>query len=153
MEIFDLHIPFFVAHVFVHQQQDGSKKCMSLWTVPADGSAPARAFTRGRNDSEPQFSPDGCTVAFIGGEKEEAPQVYLIPTAGGESFPLTTLPEGRIHSLVFAPDGESIAFSFRAQDPEWTAEKVEALNPLDLVVLMHTPELSPAQVEHIAQTT
>ena len=38
-------------------------------------------------------------------------------------------------------------------NPEWTAEKVEALNPLDLVVLMHTPELSPAQVEHIAQTT
>ena len=37
--------------------------------------------------------------------------------------------------------------------PEWTAEKVEALNPLDLAMLMHTPELSPAQVEHIAQTT
>ena len=37
--------------------------------------------------------------------------------------------------------------------PDWTPEKLEALNPPDLEVLMHTPTLSPDQVEHIAQTT
>ena len=36
---------------------------------------------------------------------------------------------------------------------DWTPEKLEALNPLDLEVLMDTPTLSPDQVEHIAQTT
>src|SRR4029079_12597299 len=33
----------------------------AIWMVPADGSAPARAFTAGPHDSAPRWSPDGRT--------------------------------------------------------------------------------------------
>ena len=39
---------------------------MSIWLVPADGSAPARRLTLGaRRDTSPRWSPDGTTLAFL----------------------------------------------------------------------------------------
>lgn len=39
---------------------------VSLWIVPADGSAPARQLTLGRKkDTTPRWSPDGGTLAFL----------------------------------------------------------------------------------------
>ena len=38
-------------------------------------------------------------------------------------------------------------------NPEWTEEKLRALPEVELDLVKYTPELSPAQVEHIAQTT
>ena len=67
---------------------------MPLWSVPADGSGPARQLTIGvKHDRHPRFSPDGRTLAFLSdrrnaledppegakpGERDDAVQVYLL---------------------------------------------------------------------------
>lgn len=81
-----------------------------LWLVPADGSAPPRALTRGELAStSPQWSPDGRRIAFTRGEAGKA-QVWILPLAeGGEPFPVTKLDTG-VSNPRWSPDGQRIAF-------------------------------------------
>src|SRR5436309_2087520 len=58
--------------VWVNQKAD--RYDTALWIVPTDGGA-ARQLTAGPRDSNPRWSPDGKTVAFIrSAEKEGRPQ-------------------------------------------------------------------------------
>ncbi|MCC6617599.1 MAG: PD40 domain-containing protein, partial [Chloroflexi bacterium] len=110
----------------------------SLWIAPADGSSPARQLTVGaRNDTQPRWSPDGRSLAFIsdrgavlqaggGGAKPgkaEAPkeggsQVWLLPFAdGGEARQLTDLPKD-VEGLAWSPDGRRLAIVSTAASAE-----------------------------------
>ena len=73
-----------------------------LWIVPTDGSAPPRPFTTGWRDFAPAYSPNGEWLAFLraseggpGGSGGTAkPQLYVMPTAGGEPRRVTDHPLG-----------------------------------------------------------
>ncbi len=95
----------------------------SLWTVPTDGSAPARRLTVGaKHDRRPRFSPDGRTLAFLSDRRlaveelpgapdprEDAVQVHLLPLdRPGEAIRLTDLPRG-VDGLAWSPDGTRLA--------------------------------------------
>jgi dipeptidyl aminopeptidase/acylaminoacyl peptidase len=86
---------------------------------PTDGSQPARQFTYGdQSDSSPRWSPDGRFIAFLSNRKDEKqPQLYLIPTFGGEARPLTDL-KGSIGSFEWSPDGKQFICQFRQKDEE-----------------------------------
>ncbi|HKF85656.1 MAG TPA: S9 family peptidase [Candidatus Limnocylindrales bacterium] len=103
--------------------KDGYRE--AIWSVPADGSAPAQQLTLGtRSDRSPRISPDGRTLAFISDRRlyaEEEPdrpkdpkerddcfQVHLLPLDGGESRRLTDLPKG-VTELAWSPDGTTLA--------------------------------------------
>ena len=61
-------------------------------------------------DSEPVFSPDGKSVAFVSQRgTDELAQIYVIPVDGGEARRLTNLPTGADLPKWF-PDGRRIAF-------------------------------------------
>jgi acylaminoacyl-peptidase len=108
--------------VFVHRTVGKKNEYASnLWLAPTDGG-PARPFTGGDRDGHPRWSPDGRRVAFISGRDKKRPQLFVIDVDGGEARPLTTLPEGKIGTFRWAPDGRSIAVTFREQDPDWTEE-------------------------------
>lgn len=74
-DLYDLRVPVdlelspdgrFVAFAIkaVAPGKDGYRT--SLWIAPTDGSSPARQLTVGaRNDTQPRWSPDGRTLAFI----------------------------------------------------------------------------------------
>lgn len=103
--------------VAVNEDRDGYDG--ALWIVPADGSAPARPFTRGPRDGSPRWSPDGSRLVFTRSLEEDgveedgedqAAQLYLISMVGGEAVRLTDLPEGA-GSPAWAPDGRTIAFA------------------------------------------
>jgi dipeptidyl aminopeptidase/acylaminoacyl peptidase len=87
---------------------------MTLWRVDVQTGA-ARRLTAGPQDSNPAFSPDGKTVAFIS-ERGEKPQVYLIAVDGGEARPLTTMKLGVGGGPVWSPDGKQIAFTASSAD-------------------------------------
>ncbi len=107
----------------------------ALWTVPADGSAPARQLTIGvKHDRHARFSPDGRTLAFLSdrrsaledppegvkpGEREDTVQVHLLSLDGGEARRLTDLPRG-VDDFGWAPDGKRLVVttSSRAADRE-----------------------------------
>lgn len=97
--------------VAVNKKKDGYDT--AVWVVPADGSDSSRAFTSGPQDASPRWSPEGAWIAFTRvlekDGKPQPPQLYLIPSGGGEARALTDLPKGA-GSPEWSPDGATIAF-------------------------------------------
>ncbi len=80
-----------------------------IWTVPSDGSGPARELIAGsKTDNTPRFSPDGRSIAFIS-TRDGAPQVYVADAKGGNVRRITSLSIGVQPPLAFSPDGSRIA--------------------------------------------
>ena len=94
------------------------KKYAHLWAVSLPNGKP-RQITHGKHsDLTPRFSPDGRAIAFLSNrEDEKQPQIYLLPTDGGEAERLTDL-KGEIGSFSFSPDGKRLLVQFRAKDKE-----------------------------------
>src|SRR5690606_27567179 len=81
----------------------------NIWLAPTDGGKPVQV-TRSGKDSQPRWSPDGATLAFVSARNEK-PQIYLLPVSapGGEPRPLTSMPNGA-SDPDWSPDGTRIAF-------------------------------------------
>jgi Tol biopolymer transport system component len=80
-----------------------------IWTVPIDGSAPARIlFTARGSNGDPQWSPDGSRLAFVTGRGDRA----FIGVYTGNDTPIQWLAPSfaRDGSPRWSPDGRSIAF-------------------------------------------
>lgn len=108
-----------VVYVVQRIDQKSEKKYSNLWIVPTK-QGPARRFTFGdQTDTHPRWSPDGTQIAFLSnrGNKEKAPQIYLIPFQGGEAYPLTDI-KGEIGGFSWSPDGQNLVCSVRKTDPE-----------------------------------
>lgn len=67
-----------------------------LWLFAKDGSSQRAITAAGMKVSEPLFSPDGKTLAFVSKrDKDEDGQIYLLPMDGpGEAQRLTDVPGG-----------------------------------------------------------
>jgi dipeptidyl aminopeptidase/acylaminoacyl peptidase len=96
----------------------------AIWTVSTT-SGETRQWTNGKRDSSPRWSPDGKYLAFVRvTEKDgrpDAPQLFMLAMAGGESFQFTSLPRGA-GGLQWSPDGKSIAF-FNTATPQELAKQ------------------------------
>ncbi|MFN9795709.1 MAG: prolyl oligopeptidase family serine peptidase [Gemmatimonas sp.] len=93
---------------------DTHERRSHVFIVPAAGGA-ARQLTFGeRGESQPPWSPDGKTIAFVAargtgtGENAPRPQIWLLPADGGEARQLTTIKDG-VSGYVWSPDGSRIA--------------------------------------------
>lgn len=96
----------------------------TIWLAPTGGGTPIQ-LTRGDNDSQPRWSPDGTTLAFVSSRGGKS-QVYLIKVTapGGEAFALTSLQNGA-HSPAWSPDGAQIAFLSSSDEAERAQEDGE----------------------------
>ena len=105
---------------FVHKKI-GSKNnyVTNIWMMDSDRGAPVQ-FTNGSRDGAPAWSPDGHWLAFVSSREQRSPQVYVMPSTGGEARALTDLPEGAITQLKWSPNGTQVAFSFREQADDLT---------------------------------
>ncbi|WP_027945012.1 S9 family peptidase [Amycolatopsis taiwanensis] len=87
----------------------------TLWQVGLDGAV--RRWTHGERDSSPSISPDGRWVAFLRADgQKDRPQLYVMPTGGGDARKLTDLPLGAGRP-VWAPDSRRVAFTARIPEP------------------------------------
>jgi len=90
-----------------------SKGLTDLWLWSADGSVQRALTTNPASDNSPVISPDGSILAFVSQRNgDTAPQLYLMPLAGGEPARLTNVPAGVAQPKWF-PDGKRIAFLSR----------------------------------------
>lgn len=88
---------------------EAGKSWSELWWVGVDGQG-LRQLTSGRNnDTDPQFSPDGESVAFVS-TRSGSPQIWVLPTAGGEARQLTSFAPG-VGGALWSPDGKHFAIS------------------------------------------
>ncbi|MFW5748774.1 MAG: prolyl oligopeptidase family serine peptidase [Chloroflexota bacterium] len=101
--------------VTIDRVENGYKR--SIWLCPVAGGEP-RQLTRGEKDSQPRWSPDGRTLAFVSARADK-PQIYLLPvqTPGGEARQLTSMANGA-GSPAWSPDGEYIAFLSASTEEE-----------------------------------
>ncbi len=110
------------AVLFTHKQcDDRNQDVANLWLIESRGGNPI-PFTNGGKDGHGRWSPDGEKIAFISGREKHKPKIFLLRRGGGEAFPLTCLPEGRIADFKWSPDGRWIAFRFRPQEPDFSEE-------------------------------
>lgn len=68
-----------------------------------------------RNASHPRFSPSGDRLAFLSSVALAAglqprPQIFVMPTAGGDSRRITSAPKG-VQQFAWSPDGRTIAYA------------------------------------------
>jgi dipeptidyl aminopeptidase/acylaminoacyl peptidase len=91
----------------------------------SDGSE-ARQMTFGdRSSTDPQWSPDGRTIAFLS-DRSGKKNVFLLPVAGGEAEQLTDVKSG-VAAFRWSPDGKQIAFTMPdpSSDEEEAASKAK----------------------------
>lgn len=99
-----------------------------LYLLDLAGKTEPRQLTSGeRNDSDPQWSPDGKSIAFVRADGDKA-QIWLLPLDGGEAQTLTKAEDGA-STPRWSPDGKKILFTssipFHAIEGKlpWTSER------------------------------
>ena len=103
-----------VAYVVRRNDRESNERHSSIYVAPVDGKRTARAFTHGKKDGSPRWSPDGRYMAFIS-DRGEKGQVFLAPLEGGEPRQLTKAPHG-VNEIAWSPDSTRIAYAARAGD-------------------------------------
>lgn len=86
-----------------------------LWRVDLPDGTPRR-LTRGVADSGPRLSADGTRLAFVRADAKGRPQIFVIPSAGGEPVQASDAPLG-VEGYAWAPDGRSFAYVARVPEP------------------------------------
>ena len=72
-----------------------NKGLTDLWMWSTDGKVERALTTNPASDSSPLFSPDGQSLAFVSQRNgDTAPQLYVMPLAGGEATRVTNVPTG-----------------------------------------------------------
>lgn len=103
----------------VSEPPRGSMRSRHLWMLNVR-SREVRQFTNSaKSEYSPRWSPDGTKLAFIS-DREDSPQVYLMPSDAGEALRLTEGKNG-VRSFEWSPDGKQI--SFIAPEPKSEAEE------------------------------
>jgi len=108
-----------IAYVVTQMDTEADTYRSQLWIIPAAGGTPIR-YTGGRNDSAPRWSPDGRRLAFVSrrddgtdkGKKAARAEIWILETAGGEAWQLTTTLHGAAEPN-WSPDGAFIAYTSR----------------------------------------
>ncbi|MEC8025964.1 MAG: prolyl oligopeptidase family serine peptidase [Myxococcota bacterium] len=94
--------------------RNSGKYISDLWRIEFDASVESHQLTRGEaQDTSPQFTSDG-RVFFLSTRPidsdpsdTERPQVFCLPTLGGEPYPITDIPLG-VETFVCAASADTI---------------------------------------------
>jgi dipeptidyl aminopeptidase/acylaminoacyl peptidase len=104
-----------VAYSVVAVDEKQNRRASTIWLVATDGRSAPRPFTAPPySASQPRWSPDGRTLAFVSARpttadpaERSAPQVFLAAMTGGEPRRLTSLKNG-VTSFSWSSDGSRL---------------------------------------------
>lgn len=125
------------------------KYVTQLYIVPADGSAAPRQLTTAKEGaSQPAWSPDGRSIAFVR-SADGKPQIFLLPLQGGEPVQLTRFHYGAGNPR-WSPDGKTLLFSARIdlkemiRDAELNPRHALPAWPYEKPGIAHNASLKPS---------
>jgi len=91
----------------VREPVKGTSASTHIWVLNAKGEL-RQWTTSAKNETNPQWSPDGRSLTFLS-NRDENRQIYLMRVDGGEAERLTEA-KNSIQSFQWSPDGKQIAF-------------------------------------------
>ncbi|MEN9703827.1 MAG: Acylaminoacyl-peptidase, partial [Bacteroidota bacterium] len=111
----------FVIYSRVETSYNLDEQTSDLWIAAADGSSEPRKLTNSKGGEDNyQWSAASDKIYFVAKrDGDDAPQLYVLPLAGGEAQRLTTLSTG-VSDVKFSPDGSKIIFSSRVLPTAFT---------------------------------
>jgi len=107
------HVAYTVSETKTEKDKEW-KTVSHVWValIAPAGSAKPRQYTRGeKNDTAPEWSPDGKLLAFLSDrEKDGERQVWMMAADGGEAWSVTSQ-KGGVTGFRFSPDGKQLLLS------------------------------------------
>jgi dipeptidyl aminopeptidase/acylaminoacyl peptidase len=85
--------------------------------VSSGGGGAVRLTASPKSESQPRFSPDGRSLAFLSGRVGDKAQVWLLDRRGGEAVKLTDF-KADVSELAWSPDGKRLALIVADVDPD-----------------------------------
>ena len=83
-----------------------------VWVIPAAGGALVKISDHVEPDTNPRWSPDGTQIAFLSGDENSFPQIWLAPSNGGGTSRKAARALDMIPTdLSWAADGRSLQFA------------------------------------------
>jgi dipeptidyl aminopeptidase/acylaminoacyl peptidase len=98
-----------IAYVVRTRELATATRTARVWLVDADGTHRRPLTTGEKSDTDPRWSPDGRTIAFVS-DRGGSPQIWLIPRDGGEAVRLTDVAAG-VGDPLWVPGGAQLAFT------------------------------------------
>lgn len=98
-----------IAFTVLRCDSEKNSTSSSIWLVnniSGKNAAPWQISGGEQHDTQPRWSPDGRTLAFIS-DRTDTPQLFLLPMSGGEARQLSFLAQG-VSEYRWRPDGAVI---------------------------------------------
>ncbi len=122
-----------------------------LYLLPTSGGDPKQLTTGNAEDSDPQFSPDGKTIAFTSNRGlPESTNLWTVPVHGGSPQQIATFATaGTTSDPTWSPSGDTLFFHHGSSSEATDLFSVSiAGGPHDPVALTHT---TPQTLAHAFQ--
>jgi len=120
-----------------------------IMTIPASGGAPAKV-SRGSQDSEPAYSPDGTMIAF-----RSHADIWVMNADGTRAHRIARNRAGTADAPQWSPDGTEIAFTDYTDI--WRAElplgSIQESLPIELVRVVNLATGRVTSVGHLGMAT
>jgi Tol biopolymer transport system component len=113
----------------VYERYDPATDDDAVWSMNLDGTDRRRITAPNVGAPDPNVSPDGGTVSFLGGKTEHSLALFTASLDGSNVFRVTPDLGGVAFKHDWAPDGRQIVIATNAEYPDHKSPNVATVRP------------------------